>query len=127
MYPFRNILVVIDSAESEQPVLNRAVDYALKHQSQLTMVDSVPEFQWAQKLVLSGEAEHFPEVVAREKSERLKKLVSSIRRRGVKANHRVLMGKSSFEITKQVLRNKHDLVMKAAKGRYSPDEFLYGL
>ena len=29
MYPFRNILVVIDSAESEQPVLNLAVDYAL--------------------------------------------------------------------------------------------------
>ena len=40
MYPFRNILVVIDSAESEQPVLNRAVDYALKHQSQLTIVDA---------------------------------------------------------------------------------------
>ena len=119
MYPFQNILVVIDSAESEQPVLNRAVDYALKHQSQLTIVDSVPEFQWAQKLVLSGEAEHFPELVAREKSERLKKLVSSIRRRGLKAKHRVLMGRASFEITKQVLRNKHDLVMKAAKGRYS--------
>lgn len=119
MYPFRNILVVIDSAESEQPALNRAVDYALKHKSQLTIVDSVPEFQWAQKLVLSGEAEHFPELVAREKSERLKNLVSSVRRRGLKAKHRVLMGRASLEITKQVLRNKHDLVMKAAKGRYS--------
>jgi universal stress protein E len=119
MYPFRNILVVIDSTESEQPVLNRAVDYALKHQSKLTVVDSVPEYQWAQKLVLSWEAEHFPELLAREKSERLKKLVSSIRHRGLKVNHRVLMGRLSFEITKQVLRNNHDLVMKAAKGRHS--------
>lgn len=119
MYPFRNILVVIDSAESEQPVLNRAVDYALKHQSQLTIVDSVPEFQWAQKLVLSREAEHFPELLAREKSEQLKKLVSSISHRGLKVKHRVLMGRSSLAITKQVLRSKHDLVMKSAKGRYS--------
>ncbi len=119
MYPFRNILVVIDSAESEQPVLNRAVDYALKHQSQLTIVDAVPEFRWAQKIVLSGEAEHLPELLAREKSERLKKLVSPIRRQGLNVKHRILMGRSSIEITKQVLRNKHDLVMKSAKGRYS--------
>ena len=103
----------------QQPVLNRAVDYALKHQSQLTVVDSVPDLQWTQKLVLSGEAEHFPELLAREKSKGLKKLVSSIRRRGLKAKHRVLMGRSSLEITKQVLQNKHDLVMKAAKGRHS--------
>ena len=119
MYPFHNILVVIDSAESEQPVLDRAVDCALKHQAQLTLVDSVPEFRWAQKLVLSTEAEHLPELLAREKSERLRKLVSPIRRRGVKVTHRVLMGRSSLEITKQVLRHKHDLVIKAAKGRYS--------
>ena len=119
MYPFRNILVVIDSAESEQPVLNRAVDYALKHHSQLTIVDAVPEFRWAQKLVLSGEAEHLPELLAREKSERLKKLVSPIRRQGLKVKHRILTGRLSIEITKQVLRNKHDLVMKDAKGRFS--------
>lgn len=119
MYPFRNILVVIDSSEPEQPVLNRAVDYALKHQSQLTIADSVPEFRWSQKLVLSGEAEQLPELLAREKSERLKKLVSPIRRRGVKVKHRVLMGRTSLEITNQVLRFKHDLVMKSAKGRHS--------
>jgi universal stress protein E len=119
MYPFQNILVVIDSTEPEQPVLHRAVDYALKHQSQLTIVDSVPEFRWAQKLVLSAEAEHLPELLAREKSDRLRKLVSPIRRRGLKVTHRVLMGRSSLEITKQVLRHKHDLVMKAAKGRHS--------
>jgi universal stress protein E len=119
MYPFQDILVVIDSAEAEQPVLNRAVDYALKHQAKLTIVDSVPEFHWAQKLVLPGEAEHFPELVAREKSERLKRLASSIRRRGLNVKHRVLIGRASLEITKQVLRNKHDLVMKAAKGRHS--------
>ncbi len=119
MYPFHNILVVIDSAEPEQPVLDRAVDYALKHQAELTVVDSVPEFRWAQKLVLSAEAEHLPELLAREKSERLRKLVAPIRRRGLKITHRVLMGRSSLEITKQVLRHKHDLVMKAAKGQHS--------
>lgn len=119
MYPFQNILVVIDSAEPEQPVLDRAVDYAQKHKSQLTIVDSVPELRWAQKLVLSTEAEHVPELLAREKSERLRKLVSPIRRRGLKITHRVLMGRSSLEITKQVLRHKHDLVVKAAKGKYS--------
>jgi universal stress protein E len=119
VYPFQNILVVIDSAESEQPVLNRAVDYALKHQSQLTIADAVPEFGWAGKLVLSGEAEHLPELLAREKSERLRKLVSPIRRRGLRVKHHVLMGRSSLEITKQVLRQKHDLVMKSAKGRHS--------
>jgi nucleotide-binding universal stress UspA family protein len=119
MYPFQNILVVVDSADAEQPVLNRALDYALKHQAQLTLVDSVPEFGWAQKLVLSSESEHLPELLAREKSDRLKRLVAPIRRQGIKAKHRVLVGRSSLEITKQVLRNKHDLVMKAAKGRHS--------
>lgn len=119
MYPFQDILVVIDSAEADQPVLQRAVDYALRHHSKLTVVDTIPEFHWAQKLVLSGEAEQYPDLVAREKSERLKKLTASIRRQGLKAKHRVLLGRSSLEITKQVLRNKHDLVMKAAKGRHS--------
>lgn len=119
MFPFQNILVVIDSSDSQQPVLDRAVEYSLKHQAQLTVVDSVPEFRWAQKLVLSSESEHLPELLARDKSERLRKLVAPIRRRGIKVKHRVLVGRSSLEITKQVLRNKHDLVMKAAKGRHS--------
>ena len=85
----------------------------------MTIVDSVPEFRWAQKLVLSGEAEHLPALLARDKSEQLKKLVAPIRRRGLEVTHRVLMGRSSLEITKQVLRNKYDLVMKSAKGRHS--------
>lgn len=119
MYPFRNILVAIDSAEPQQPVLDRAVEYAAKHCSQLTVVDCVPEIRWAAKLVLSHGAEHLPELLAREKSDRLKKLVTQIRRRGVKAKHRVLLGRASLEITRQVIRNKHDLVMKVAKGSHS--------
>jgi universal stress protein E len=119
MYPFRNILVAVDSAEPQQEVLDRAVEYAAKHGSQLTVVDCVPEIRWAAKLVLSQGAEHLPELLAREKSERLKKLVTPIRRRGVKAKHRVLLGRASLEITKQVIRSKHDLVMKVAKGTHS--------
>lgn len=119
MYPFQNILVAIDSAESQQPVLERAVEYAAKHGSKLTVVDCVPEIRWAAKLVLSHAEGHLPELLAREKSERLKKLVAPIRRRGVKAKHRVLVGRASLEITKQVIRNKHDLVMKVAKGTHS--------
>lgn len=119
MYPFRNILVAIDSAEPQQGVLDRAAEYAAKHCSKLTVVDCVPEIRWAAKLILSHAEEHLPELLAREKSERLKKLIAPIRKRGVNAKHRVLVGRASLEITKQVIRNKHDLVMKVAKGSHS--------
>lgn len=124
MLPFKKILVAIDALEEHQWVLDQAARLAEKHAGSLLIVDGVPEINWAQRWVLSG-AEHMQELLLREKGQRLRKLASALRKRGIDVKTKLLVGRTADEIIRQVMRGKHDLVMRAAKGPHSrrPDFF----
>ena len=118
MLTFQNILVVVDSSAPKHPILDVAIQLAEANKAALQIVDVAPEFSWPQRLLVAGTG-HIQELLLREKSQFLKNLTARLRRRGLKAGSKVLVGSSSVEIIRQVLRNKHDLVMKDAKGSRS--------
>jgi nucleotide-binding universal stress UspA family protein len=66
------------------------------------------------------------ELIAEEKLAALEVLADPIRRAGVKVETKVLLGKTSIEIIREVLRGEHDLVLRVAKGRDSTRQAFFG-
>ena len=118
MHTFQNILVVIDCTAENHPVLDAAIQLAETNKASLQIVDVVPEFSWPQRLLVAGSG-HIQELLVREKSQFLKNLTARLRRRGLSVGSKVLVGSSSVEVIRQVMRAKHDLVLKDAKGSRS--------
>lgn len=125
MLKFKNILVAVDAKQDHQPVLAHAVKFAMAQQAALTVVDVVPGFSWPQRLLIGG-TEHLRDLLAREKSEQLKKLVAGISKQDLEVKTKVLVGRSSVELIRQVQRGQHDLVIRAAKGEHSRRASFFG-
>ncbi len=60
------------------------------------------------------------------KSNKLDDLAGILRDRGLEVETKVLLGKTSTEIIREVLRNRHDLVMRVAKGSDSRRKGTFG-
>jgi nucleotide-binding universal stress UspA family protein len=118
MQSFKNILVVIEAAQTEQPLIDFAVELARANDAQITLVDIVPELNWRQRILLKH-ADQIAEQWQSEKSEQLQSHVVRVLDQGLAVTSNVLLGRSSIQIVRQVLSKKHDLVLKAAKGSHS--------
>lgn len=118
MITFKNILVGVDTSQPTTLIVERAVQIAQAHGAALTLVDGLPRLNWAQRLAWN-DSQHVQDLLLAEKTGKLKKLVASLRKRGFSAKYRVLMGRTSEELVRQVLRGKHDLLIRAAKGHLS--------
>jgi nucleotide-binding universal stress UspA family protein len=70
--------------------------------------------------------EHMRELVRQEKADTLEALAAPIRQRGIEVDTKVLLGKTSVEIIREVVREKHDLVMRVAKGAESRRHGFFG-
>lgn len=119
MKRFKNILVSVDSRVDDHPALRWAAVLA-EHNSaaKLKIVDVLPEFPWHVRLAL-GDAEHMTELLLQEKQERLDALAEGLRQRGLDATAQALRGQASVEITREVMRGGHDLVVRVTKGPHS--------
>ncbi len=118
MSVFKNILVALDMSKPAPLVVERAARLAEISQASLTLVDGVPHLSWAQRMAWN-DSEHVQELILREKTSQLKKLASSLRRRGIAVRYKVLVGRTWEELVRQVLRGKHDLLIRATKGQHS--------
>ncbi len=125
MIPCKSILLAIDTARLSVPVIERAARLAELNQAQLLVVDGLPQLNWAQKLSWT-DSEHIHELLLREKTARLKKLAASLRRRKLNVRYRVLVGRTSEELIRQVLRSKCDLLIRETKGQHSLRTGLFG-
>lgn len=118
MRRFKNILLVADGEGWEATALKRAVDLAKNNRARLTVVDVVEELPRGLRMLIRSM--HFEDIQRLAVSERLKDikhLIEPILNKGVKVSAKVLMGTPFLEIIREVLRNKHDLVMKTARGK----------
>lgn len=118
MTGFKNILVAVDSSKPAPLVLERAARLAELSQGTMMLVDGVPHLSWAQRMSWN-DSEHVQELLLREKTAQLKKMASSLRRRGIAVKYKVLVGRTWEELIRQVLRGKHDLLVRATKGQHS--------
>ncbi len=128
MTRFKNILLVLHGKNNEEEAVKRAFGLAKKNKAKLTIVDVLDELPDRIKDYLDiVSAEELEEIVSEERTEEIQALIKSIEiSKGIKTVVKTLVGKPHIEIIKEVLRNKHDLVMKAPEGTGGTKEALFG-
>ena len=125
MTRFKNILVAVDTRLDNHPIIDEAVEIARQNNASLMIVDVVPEFPWTVRMTLTNH-EDVRRLIAREKQDILDTLAKSIRDKGINADSKVLWGKTSVEIIREVLRNRSDLVLRVARGHDSSHKGFFG-
>lgn len=125
MRRFQKILVATDTRFDDHPIVLEAAELARHNGATLKVVDCVPEFSWTVRRSLPDH-EHMRQLAAEEKQQKLNVLADSIRSQGIAVESKVLFGKASIEIIREVLREKYDLVMRVAKGRTSRHPGFFG-
>lgn len=125
MKNFNNILVAIDTRLESHPILQQAALIAKQNGATVKVVDVVPNFSWTVRWTLPDH-EEVRRTLGQDKQQKLTSVVESLREQGVEAEAKVLWGKSSVEIIREVLRGQHDLVLRVAKGHESRDRGFFG-
>jgi universal stress protein E len=125
MKRFTNILVSLDSRLDFQPALQLAELLTKNNQAELTLVDVQRAFSWPMRLVLR-DYENVKRLEIETKRERLEALAQPIRSNGLEVAIRVPCGSTSIEVIREVLRAKHDLVIRVSKGTDSHREDFFG-
>jgi nucleotide-binding universal stress UspA family protein len=113
MRRFKNILVIYSQAVGEETALARATAVAKRNGSRLTVTTVLKDLDADVNAV-------------EEWRQHLERLCASLRHDGLRAEAKVLVGTPFLEITREVLREGHDLVMMAAEGPLGPKKILFG-
>jgi len=125
MKRFKKILVATDTRLKEHPVVAEGAEIALANAASMTIVDVVPASSWLAEFVTNDLAS-MRELYAQEAQRSLDSLAVPLRDKGLDVTTRVLTGKTSVETIREVLREKHDLVMAVAKGKNSKRKGFFG-
>ncbi len=125
MERFLKILVATDTRLDDHPIVEEAAAIAQNNGGSLKIVDVVPEFSWTVRLSMKDH-EHMRELIGQEKQQKLEALAAPLRERGIEVDTRVLRGRTSVEIIREVLRGDHDLVLRVAKGKDSRQQGFFG-
>lgn len=125
MYPYKNLLVALDSQAERQPALDTALALARGGRASIKLVDVVRDFGWAARLLVRNQ-EHLRELLRQERQQFLDQQAERVRAAGIPVSTTVLQGRYSDEIIREALRSGHDLVIKVAKGRLSRRAGFFG-
>ena len=118
MKRFKNILLSIDTESGIKPLIKRAADLAKNNKARLTIVqaeNAIPDD--LRKMFTSMSLGNLKDIVTQERLKTLKDFVKPIEGKGFPVSMKVLFGTPFIEITREVLRNKHDLVIRAVEGK----------
>ena len=127
MQRFKNILLIAGGDDWERTSLKRAVDLAKNNSARLTVVDVVEELpREMQMLVTSVNLVDLQNLVVAERLKDIKQRIKAAMNKGVRVAAKVLVGKPFLEIIREVLKNKHDLVVKTARGEGRLKEVIFG-
>ncbi|MCA9144888.1 MAG: universal stress protein [Planctomycetales bacterium] len=125
MTPFKNILVQVDAQDDSHHALKQATQLAMASGARLKLVDVIPDFGWPAKLVMSG-YERVVEALTQAKGDNLKKLAKTVADQGLDVSIRLLDGRSSVGIIREVIRDDHDLVIRSSRGAKSRASTFFG-
>ena len=128
MKRFRSILLVADSKTEGERAFKRALSLAKNNQARLTVVGVVKKMLGdMQRLIRSKHRADIQDLIVQDRLKQLKHLIAPIKDEGVQVTAKVLLGTPVIEIIREVLRNKHDLVMIAAEGKEGLKGMLFGI
>jgi len=112
MKQFKDILFVVETGQTCEPAMERAVMLAENNQANLTVVDVVESFSTGIEIPEAGPlAADLRNAMLRAKTEGLQTLINPYRAR-IQIQTKVLHGTPFLAIIREVLRNGHDLVIK---------------
>ena len=116
MNRFKDILFVAEPAGVDETAFRRALKLAQAHQARLAVIDVMETVPAPFASSTWGMASaKLQQIIADERRERLERLVASVTNE-VQISIKLLTGCTFLEVIREVLRNKHDLVVKSAEG-----------
>ena len=126
MKRFSNILLVVDERTDCSAALKRATSLARSNSAQLTVcanIDAIPNDVRMRAITITSR--EVLEVAVAKTEAWLNEAVSSVATDGITVSTKVLVGKPFIEIIRQVLRDKHDLMIKSADADSGLREMLF--
>ncbi len=125
MKRFRKILVYGGPDGLHDPALRRAVELAKSSNGAIGLVTVVEHLSPYARLVTPASWD-VPGLIAGEHAKRLSDIADSICGEGVDITSEVLVGKPAAEITRHVIENNYDLVLKTARPDDSKHRMFFG-
>ncbi len=126
MKRFKKILLVSDDSDSGQATLTRAIDLATRNQARLTLIKVISQVPHDYRVFITSLLpEEIMKIAVREHTLLLEKQIASFEK-SISIELKVVVGREFIEIIKEVLRNKHDLVIKTARGMGGRIGVLFG-
>lgn len=113
MNRFKHILAIYNDADGDESVLDQACALAKRNAARLTVLEVL------------GDVTSLPAHVA-ERQRHLARIGRSIQQEGVEVVTNACVGTPFLEIIRQVLREKHDLVVMAAEGSEGFKSLVFG-
>ncbi len=112
MCAFKSILFVITGNDAQDKIAReRVISLVQKTGAQLTIASVLKEMPAVEMMRVAGRSVGLQEPDALEQRAQLEQFASSISSTGIPARTRLLSGEPVTEITEEVIRNHHDLVM----------------
>lgn len=125
MKRFKNILLVCNFDAKQHMAEDRAVSLAKQNEAQLTVFTVVKE-RWADARMTLMPPQELHSLVIDDYREKVDALAADIGQQGVDVRSQVVTGTPFLEIIRQVLRDKHDLVILASEGKGGVNDRLFG-
>jgi universal stress protein E len=127
MSHFKNILCMNDRKSEMHPALQRAVELAKSENAALTVAEVIDDIPFDKKAgITSGDTADMRDAIIRYSEEGIENIISPIRDEGIKVSAKVLVGTQFMEIIREVIRNRHDLVILSPQRRAGLKEMLFG-
>jgi len=127
MKRFKNILLICDFDTKQHMAIDRAVSLAGQNKARLTVITVVKELPVNTWMAITAiPPQELFELVIKDRQEKVDALVADMVKQGVDARSLVVTGTPFLEIIRQVLRDKHDLVILAAEGKGDIRKRLFG-
>lgn len=115
MKRFKNILFLYKGQPEDTATLNRAVDLAQANDALLKIVYVIKRFQWqSEQLITTETDEDLQDILIEEWKSLLERMIYPVNKSGVKGESKVLLGADFIEIIREVINEKHDLVITTA-------------
>jgi nucleotide-binding universal stress UspA family protein len=127
MKRFKNILLVAGGKGWEETALKRAVTIAKNNKAKLKVVEVIEELpRGTRMLITTMHLADIQEAIIKERLTKLEHLIAAIRVEDIRVTAKVVCGTPFIEIIREVLRDKHDLVIKTARGKGGLKDVLFG-
>ena len=127
MKRFKSILLIFDPESKTQAAIDHAKSLAKGNAAQVTIFSVIKNLPTDLSIAITAiTPQELFALVIKERREQADALVDEMNKQGIKATAKVVSGTPFLEIIRQVLREKHDLVIIAAEGKGGLTERLFG-